>query len=88
MWRLERALSGVRDASRLRHEHFADVLTPRHGFTRSEAQPTRFVHLVRYVFNAVHIDDLIMARSSSQLQEVVSMMEQCFSMEVTLPALH
>ena len=44
-WRLKRALNGLRDASRLFHEHPADVLTSRLGFTRSEAQPTLFVDL-------------------------------------------
>ena len=38
VWRLRRALNGLRDASRLFHEHFADVLTSRLGFARSEAQ--------------------------------------------------
>ena len=54
VWCLKRALNGLRDASRLFHEHFADVLTSRLGFTRSEAQPTLFVDLVRNVFIAVH----------------------------------
>ena len=59
-WRLKRALNGLIDASRLFHEHFADVLTSRLGFTRSEAQPTLFVDLARNVFISVHVDDLIM----------------------------
>ena len=62
VWRLERALNGVRDASRLFHEHFADVLTSRLGLTRSEAQPALFVDLARDVFTAVHVDDLISDR--------------------------
>ena len=40
VWNLKRALNGLRDASRLFHDNFADVLTSRLGFTRSEAQPT------------------------------------------------
>ena len=40
VWCLKRALNGLRDASRLFHEHFAAVLTSRLGFTRSEARPT------------------------------------------------
>ena len=62
VWRLKRALNGVRDASRLFHEHFADVLTSRFGFTHSEAQPALFVDLARDVFTAVHVDDLISDR--------------------------
>ena len=42
VWCLKRALNGLRDASRLFHEHFAAVLTSRLGFTRSEAQPALF----------------------------------------------
>ena len=49
---LKRVLSGLRDASRLFHEHFAAVLTSRLGFTRSESQPTLFVDLARNVFIA------------------------------------
>ena len=59
VWRLKRALNGMRDASRLFHDHFAYVLTARLGFTRSEEQPTLFVDIARDVFSAVHVDDLI-----------------------------
>ena len=85
VWCLKGALNGLRDASRLFHEHFAEVLTSRLGFTRSEAQPTLFVYLARDVFIAVHIDDLIMVVSSSQLFEVVGEMIQYFTMKVTHP---
>ena len=85
VWCLERALNGLRDASRLFHEHFAAVLTSRLCFTRSGAQPTLFVDLARNVFIAVHVDDLIMVGSSSQLSEVVGEMMQYFTMKVTHP---
>ena len=78
-------LNGLRDASRLFHEHFAAVLTSRLCFTRSGAQPTLFVDLARNVFIAVHVDDLIMVGSSSQLSEVVGEMMQYFTMKVTHP---
>ena len=71
---LKRALNGLREASRLFHEHFAAVLTSRLGFTRSEAQPPLFVVLASNVFIAVHIDDLIMVRSSSQLYECMKLL--------------
>ena len=51
---LKRALNGLRDASRLFHEHFAAVLTSPLGFARSEAQPTLFVDLARNAFIADH----------------------------------
>ena len=61
------------------------MLTSRLGFTRSEAQPTLFVDLARNVFIAVHVDDLIMVGSSSQLCEVVGEMKQYSTMKVTHP---
>ena len=79
---LKRVLNGLRDASRLFHEHFAAVLTSRLGFTQSESQPTLLVDLARNVFIAVHVDDLIMVGSSSQLSEVVGEMKQYFTMKV------
>ena len=85
VWCLKRALNGLRYYSRLFHEHFADVLTSRIGFTRSEAHPTLFVDLARTVYIAVHVDDLIMVGSSSQLHEVVDEMKQNFTVEVTPP---
>ena len=85
VWRLKRALNGLRDASRLFHEHFADVLTSRLGFAGSEAQPTLFVDFARNVFIAVHVDDLIMVGSTPQLCEVVGEMKQYFTMKVTPP---
>ena len=78
-------MNGLRDASRLFHEHVAAVLTSLLGFTRREALPTLFVDLARNVFIAVHVDDLIMVGSSSQLSEVVGEMKQYFTMKVTHP---
>ena len=61
------------------------MLTSRLGFTRSESQPTLFVDLAHNVFIAVHVNDLIMVGSSSQLSEVVGEMKQYFAMKVTHP---
>ena len=44
-----------------------------------------FVDLARNVFIAVHVDDLIMVGSSSQLYEVVGEMKHYFTMKVTRP---
>ena len=85
IWCLRRAKNGLRDTSRLFHEHFADVLTSRLGFTRSEAQFALFVDLARSVFIAAHVDDLIMVSSRSQLYDVVAEMKQHFT---TLPVQH
>ena len=76
-------MSVLRDASRHFHEHFADVLTSRLVFTLSDAQPTLFTDLARNVFVAVHVVDLIMVGSSSQLYDVVGEMSQHFAMQVT-----
>ena len=78
---LKRALTDLRDVSRLFNERVA-VLTSRLDFARSEVQSTLFVDLTRSVFIAVHVDDLIMIGSSSQLYEVVGEMKQCFVMKV------
>ena len=80
---LNRSLNGLRDASRLFHEHFAAVLTSRLGFTRSEAKPMLFVDLACNVFIPVHVNDLIMVGSSSQLCEVVGEMKHHSTMKVT-----
>ena len=61
------------------------MLTSERGFTRSEAQPALFVDLARNAFIAVHVDDLIMVGSSSQLYEVVGEMKQSFTMKVSPP---
>ena len=61
------------------------MLTSRLGFARSEAQPTLFVDLARNVFIAVHVDELIMVGSRSQLYNVVPEMKQHFTMKVTPP---
>ena len=82
------ALNGLKDASRLFHEHLADVLTSQLGFARSEAQPTLFVDLARNVFIAEHVDDLIMVGSSSQLYDVVGDTKHHFTMNVTPPLSH
>ena len=50
VWCPKMALIGLRDGSRLFHEHFADVFTSRLGFTRSDATSTLFVEHVRNVF--------------------------------------
>ena len=85
VWCLKRALNGLRDASRLFHEHFAAVLTSPLGFTRSDAQPILFVDLARTVFNAVHVDDVSTVSSSSQLYDVVGEVKPYLTMKVTHP---
>ena len=65
VWCLKRALNGLRDASRLFYENFAEVLTSRLGSTRSEAQLNLFVDLARTLFIAGHVDDFIMVGSVS-----------------------
>ena len=88
VWCLNVALNGLKDASRLFHEHLADVLTSQLGFARSEAQPTLFVDLARNVFIAELVDDLIMVGSSSQLYDVVGDTKPLFTMNVTPPLSH
>ena len=61
------------------------MLTSRHGFTRSEAQPTLFVDLARNVFIAVRVGDFIMFGWSSQLYDVVGEVKQYVTMKVTPP---
>ena len=81
VWRLNRALNGLRDASRLFHELLS--CSPRDSDSRSEAQPTLYVDLASNVFIAVHVD-LIMVGPSSQLYDVAEM-KQHFTMKVTPP---
>ena len=70
VWCLKRALNGLRNAPRLFHEHFADVLTSRRGFARSYTQPACVVFSLQ---------------CTSMLYEVVSSMKQYFTMKNTLP---
>ena len=62
---------GLEDVPRLFNKHSASVFTSRFGFTQLEKQPTLVVDLARNVFPSLHVDDLIMVCSSSQLCEVV-----------------
>ena len=59
------------------------VLASRLVFTLSDAQPTLFTDLVRIVFVAVSVINLIMVGSISQLYDVVGEMNQHFAMQVT-----
>ena len=61
------------------------MLTSQPGSARSEAQPTLFADLSRNVFIAVHVDDLIVVGSNSQLCDVVGDVKQHFTIKVIHP---
>ena len=83
VWRLLRALNGLRDASRLFCEHFAAVACEL-GFERSKVQPTLFTQ-ASGVFLAIHVDDLLLVGSLGAAEAVLQQLGARFTMKVGGP---
>ena len=74
IWRLRKAVYGLRQAPRLFQEHLAKVLS-RQGRTRLLADPQMFLHAESGAIPSVHADDLLLAapsRLSQKLQDDIS----------------
>lgn len=59
VWRLRRALNGLRDAARLFLEYLTKVLVEQLGFVSTSPQPTLFVRSKGRLFVTIHVDDLM-----------------------------
>ena len=44
LWKLKKAMYGLRQAPKLRQEHFAEVMTSRMGFPRCKSDPSLYCH--------------------------------------------
>ena len=58
LWRLKRAMYGLRTAPRSWQDHFASVLKGA-GFTRLQSDPNVYIHFLLRVIILAYVDDLM-----------------------------
>jgi hypothetical protein len=75
LWKLHKALYGLRQAPRLFQEHLAKVLA-KLGYTRSGADPQLYVHKVTNVMISIHADDLLVAAPEKDLDAIFTGIEK------------
>jgi hypothetical protein len=69
LWRLRKALYGLREAPRLFQEFLAATLI-RHGFTRLVADPQLYEHNTTGALVSIFADDILICCAASDLQKV------------------
>ena len=74
VWRLRKALYGLREAPRLFQEHLAKVLA-KHGFRRLIADPQLFVHEATDSLVSVFADDILICAADEHMEEIKGAMQ-------------
>ena len=80
VWRLERALYGLRRSPQFFQEHFAKELA-KIGFTRLLSDPQVFTHRKMGVYLMAHADDMMIAAKSDAMIEVVKRLDSIFKIK-------
>ena len=58
LWRLKKAMYGLRQAPKLWQEHFAEVMTTKLGFRRCKSDPNLYCHESGRLYVLAYVDDL------------------------------
>ena len=87
IWRLHKALYGLRESPKLFGEFLADVLTKHMDGKRLDAEPQVFV-MANGTHLAVHADDLLATGSVQQIQETWQQLKQFVLLKTSDPMKH
>ena len=59
LWKLKKAMCGLRQAPKLWQEHFAEVMTSKLGFRRCKSDPNLYCHESGKLYVLAYVDDLL-----------------------------
>ena len=78
LWKLKRALYGLRNAPKLWQEHFAACMK-KNGFERMKSDPNLYVHKEKRLYVLAYVDDLMFFGSKPDVELCVQQLQRtCF----------
>eukprot|EP00438_Fugacium_kawagutii_P000228 Skav212273 [mRNA] locus=scaffold732:198163:199647:- [translate_table: standard] len=69
LWKLRRALYGLRNAPRLWQDHFASVMQS-NDFSRCKSDPNLYVHKTKKLYVLAYVDDLMVFGSDEDVKQL------------------
>ena len=85
VWRLLKALNGLREAAKQFQEHLASILVQDLQFNRSQLQPTVFYHPERQLRLVVHVDDPLCSGPRGEILQLYNQLGDKLAIRVGAP---
>ena len=82
LWKLKRALYGLKHSPKLWQEHFASVMK-KNGFRRVKSDPNLYVHEQKQLFVLAYVDDLMFFGSKPDVELAVADLQKDFLLKMT-----
>ena len=70
LWRLKKAMYGLRQAPKLWQEHFADVMISKLGFRRCKSDPNLYCQESGKLYVVAYVDDLLVVGTDGNAKGV------------------
>ena len=72
LWKLKKAMYGLRQAPKLWQEHFAEVMTSKLGFRRCKSDPNLYRHESGKLYVLAYVDDLLVVGTDEMRKGLMS----------------
>eukprot|EP00439_Symbiodinium_sp_Y106_P016692 s1580_g2.t1 len=82
LWRLNKAMYGLKQSPRLWQEHYASVMKSL-GFRRYKSDPNLYCHSSKQLYVLAYVGDLLIAVDSEKAQEFIEALNKEFLVKVT-----
>ena len=76
LWRLKKAMYGLRQAPKLWQEHFAEVMTTKLGFRRCKSDPNLYCHESGRLCVLAYVDDLLVVGTDEMRKSFMSQLSE------------
>ena len=76
LWKLKKAMYGLRQAPKLWQEHFAEVMTAKLGFRRCKSDPNLYCHESGGLYVLAYVDDLLVVGTEQMRKEFMSKLSE------------
>ena len=82
VWRLKKALYGLKNSPRLWQDHFAAVMK-KLGFSRMKSDPNLYVHVQKRVYVLAYVDDLMVFGSRAAIDHFTKELSKDLLLKIT-----
>ena len=76
LWRLKKAMYGLRQAPKLWQEHFAEVMTTKLGIRRCKSDPNLYCHESGRLYVLAYVDDLLVVGTDEMRKSFMSQLSE------------